>query len=112
VRELLRNPASFLAVARFVAAEPDSVDAEAVWALRHAAEQGDAAGQVNLGVCYADGRGGLRKGEVEAVRLYRLAAERGDAEGLSRSKALSQLWRNVDGLLRLALRFAGRGGRS
>ena len=50
--------------------------------LRQAAEQGDAAAQVNLGVMYAKGQGVL-KDEAEAVKWYRLAAEQGDASAQS-----------------------------
>ena len=44
-----------------------------------AADQGQAAGQNNLGIFYRDGRGGLVKDEREAARLFRLAADQGNA---------------------------------
>jgi TPR repeat protein len=46
---------------------------------RLSADQGDATAQVNLGIFYANGRGGLSKDEREAARLYRLAADQGNA---------------------------------
>ena len=45
-----------------------------------AADQGDAASQYNLGIFYAQGRGGLPKDDREAARLFKLAADQGDAE--------------------------------
>ncbi len=48
---------------------------------RLAADQGNAAGQVNLGVLYQEGRGGLTKNERETARLFRLAADQGFAPG-------------------------------
>ena len=48
-------------------------------ALRHAAEQGDARAQHDLGVGYATGEG-VPQDDAEAVRWYRLAAEQGLAE--------------------------------
>ena len=50
-----------------------------VEAVRLAAEQGDAAAQINLGVMYAEGRG-VPQDDAEAVRWFRLAAEQRDAE--------------------------------
>ena len=47
-------------------------------ATRHAAEQGDADAQFNLGVAYATGRG-VPQDDAETVRWYRLAAEQGNA---------------------------------
>jgi TPR repeat protein len=64
---------------------PDAIDRsakndnEAVRLFRLAADQGNALGQANLGIMYAQGRGGLAKDDKEAVRLYRLAADQGDA---------------------------------
>jgi TPR repeat protein len=43
---------------------------------RHAAEEGDANGQYNLGQCYEAGHG-VEKNEAEAVLWYRKAAEQG-----------------------------------
>jgi hypothetical protein len=37
----------------------------------------------NLGGMYAEGRGGLRKDEVQAVGWFRKAADAGDASGMS-----------------------------
>jgi TPR repeat protein len=62
-------------------------DAEAVRWYRKAAEQGNAAGQTNLGWMYAEGRGGLAKDDGEAVRWYRKAAEQGDPEARSKLRA-------------------------
>jgi TPR repeat protein len=45
-----------------------------------AADQGDAGGQDNLGICYLTGRGGLPKDEREAARLFKLAADQGNAQ--------------------------------
>jgi TPR repeat protein len=42
---------------------------------RKAAEQGLATAQLNLGLMYADGRGGLSKSESQAAGWYRKAAE-------------------------------------
>ena len=47
-------------------------------ATRHAAEQGDADAQFDLGFMYATGRG-VPQDDVEAVRWYRLATEQGHA---------------------------------
>ncbi len=49
--------------------------------LRRLAGQGDASAQVNLGLLYENGRGGLPKDDREAARLYKLAADQGDAGG-------------------------------
>ena len=54
-------------------------DAEAVRWYRLAAEQGDAAAQVNLGVDVLKTDGVSPRDDAEAVRWYRLAAEQGDA---------------------------------
>ena len=43
-----------------------------------AANQGDAAAQYNLGVCYYNGEG-VTKDIKEAARLFKLAADQGDA---------------------------------
>ena len=48
-----------------------------------ASDQGNALAQVNLGVLYENGRGGLPKNDREAARLYKLAADQGDAGGQS-----------------------------
>ena len=47
-------------------------------ATRHAAEQGDADAQYNLGVAYDNGEG-VPQDHAEAARWYRLAAEQGNA---------------------------------
>jgi TPR repeat protein len=49
---------------------------------RKAAEQGNAAAQFNLGLCYDNGEG-VVKDEVEAVKWYRKAAEQGLAQAQS-----------------------------
>ena len=54
-------------------------DVEFVRLYRLSADQGNAQGQVNLGLMYALGRGGLPKDDVEAARLYRLSADQGNA---------------------------------
>ena len=53
--------------------------AEAVKWYRKAAEQGFAAAQYNLGVCYYSGEG-VAKDAAEAVKWFRKAAEQGFAE--------------------------------
>ena len=50
----------------------------AVKIFRKLAEQGDAAGQINLGKMYANGEGVLQD-YAETVKWYRLAAEQGNA---------------------------------
>ena len=52
-----------------------------------AANQGDAAAQYNLGVCYECGEG-VAKDIKEAVRLYKLAAAQGVAEAKQALKRL------------------------
>jgi TPR repeat protein len=44
-----------------------------------AARQGNALGQVNLGLFYSQGRGGLPKDDREAARLFELSADQEDA---------------------------------
>ena len=46
---------------------------------RSYATEGDAAGQVNLGVMYTNGRG-VTQDDAEAVRWYRKAADQGIAK--------------------------------
>ena len=53
-------------------------DAELVKQFREDADLGYPKAQFNLGVMYANGRGGL-KNDVEAVKWYRKAAEQGNA---------------------------------
>ena len=60
------------------AVTPASAQDQDYEATRHAAEQGEAIAQSNLGVMYATGRG-VPQDDAEAVRWYRLAAEQGDA---------------------------------
>jgi hypothetical protein len=55
---------------------------------RLAADQNNAYGQMNLGVFYRDGRGGLAKNEREAARLLKLAADQGNANART---ALNQI---------------------
>ena len=45
------------------------------------AAKGNADAQTNLGISYAQGRGGLAKDDREAARLYKLAADQGNAGG-------------------------------
>ncbi len=54
--------------------------AKAVKWYRRATDQGDAAGQSLLAVCYFFGNG-VDKNEVEAARLFRFSAEQGNAVG-------------------------------
>mgnify|MGYP000898060131 CR=1 FL=1 len=49
---------------------------------RRAAEMGDPRGMYKLGVCYEDGKGGLKKDYAKAVELYRKAAEAGNANAM------------------------------
>ncbi len=51
---------------------------DAVVAYRDAASRSNAVAQTNLGIFYANGRGGLSKDDREAARLYRLAADQGE----------------------------------
>jgi TPR repeat protein len=48
---------------------------------RKAADQGYAAAQYNLGVCYDNG-GGVVQDKAEAVKWYRKAADQGNVEAL------------------------------
>ena len=57
----------------------DDAEADVRW-YRRAAEQGNASGQVNLGLRYSTGRG-VARDDAEAVRWYRRAAEQGNASG-------------------------------
>jgi hypothetical protein len=54
-------------------------DATEAARLKLAADRGEAAAQVNLGVFYENGFGGLPKDDREAARLYKLAADQGNA---------------------------------
>jgi len=56
------------------------------WAL---VDQGYAQAQLNLGVMYEHGRGGLAKDERGAVRLYKLAADQGNNEAKSWAERLT-----------------------
>jgi TPR repeat protein len=71
------------------------------------AEQGNARGQYNLGVMYANGRG-VPQDYAEAMRWYRLAAEQGDAvaqgllgsyyvtgQGVPQDDILAHMWFNI-----------------
>ena len=84
-------------------------DAEAVRWYRLAADQGDAGGQNNLGVMYADGRG-VPEDDAEAVRWYRLAADQGladaqnnlgvmyaNGEGVPQDNVTAHMWFNIAG---------------
>jgi TPR repeat protein len=59
---------------------PQDDAAAASW-YRKAADQGNDIGQVNLGLFYEEGRGGLQKDDREATRLYKLAADQGNVGG-------------------------------
>ncbi len=69
-------------------AEPDADTKEETfnW-YRKAAEQGDAAAQYNLGLCYCNGWG-VSKDMTEAVEWYRKAAEQGNAPAQEKLKEL------------------------
>ena len=45
-------------------------DKEAARLYKLAADQGNATAQANLGIFFQDGRGGLRKSDQEAARLF------------------------------------------
>ena len=74
---------------------------------RLAAEQGNAYGQFNLGVMYANGQGVVQD-NAEAVKLYRLAAEQGyasaqfnlggmygDGQGVIQDNVMAHMWLNI-----------------
>jgi hypothetical protein len=88
-------------------AEPrrGSQETEETRRYRLAADRGDADRQVNLGVLYELGRGGLPKDEREAARLYKLAADQGNAWGQTN---LGLLYQNGRGDLRKDEREAAR----
>ena len=54
-----------------------------VTAIRSSAAAGYAPAQTTLGYLYGEGRAGLPKDDVEAVRLFRLAVAQSDAEAMS-----------------------------
>lgn len=56
-------------------------ESQTIHLYRAAADGGDADAQVNLGLLYETGRGGLPKDDREAARLYKLAADRGNSRG-------------------------------
>jgi TPR repeat protein len=66
---------------KFVANQEKAMsdDREAARLYKLAADQGDAAAQFNLGVYYAQGRGGLPQDDREAARLFKLAVDHGHA---------------------------------
>ena len=68
--------------------------ADAVAAIRLAAEQGDAVAQYDLGMLYAEGRG-VPQDETEAVRWLRLAADQGLARAQSNLGVMYQNGRGV-----------------
>ena len=76
------------------AVTPASAQDQDYEATRHAAEQGEAIAQSNLGVMYATGRG-VPQDDAEAVRWYRLAAEQGDARAQSNLGAMYATGRGV-----------------
>src|ERR1700721_1324746 len=55
-------------------------DEETARLLKRAADQGNAYGQLNLGLFNRDGRGGLSKDDREAARLFKLAADQAQAD--------------------------------
>jgi TPR repeat protein len=58
-----------------------SAEAKAAGLFKIAAGHGNADGQVNLGVFYRDGHGGLRKDDRKAARLFQLSADQGNEWG-------------------------------
>ncbi len=54
-------------------------DVEAVRRYKLGADRGDADAQMNLGMMYGSGRGGLARDPLEAARLYKLSADQGNA---------------------------------
>ena len=62
-----------------LAVTPASAQDQDYEAILHAAEQGNALAQNNLGFMYSKGRG-VPQDYAEAVRWYRLAAEQGNAD--------------------------------
>ena len=58
-----------------------AVSPSEVQVYRHAADQGDAVAQSNLGMLYEKGEG-VRQDYAEAVKWYRLAAEKGSVSAL------------------------------
>ena len=66
-------------------------ESQTIHLYRAAADGGDADAQVNLGLLYETGRGGLPKDDREAARLYKLAADRGNSRGGSISGASTRL---------------------
>jgi TPR repeat protein len=53
-------------------------DREAARLFKLAADQGNADAQTNLGIFYANGRGGLPRDDREAARLFKHAADKGN----------------------------------
>ena len=60
-------------------AKGDYATALRLW--RDLAEHGDASAQVNLGIMYLSGRGGLPQDDRQAVELFRKSADQGNALG-------------------------------
>ena len=56
----------------------ESEDRQSVEEIKAKAEKGDAGAQVNLGNCYAEGRG-VPQDNAEAVKWFRKAADQGNA---------------------------------
>ena len=120
----MTHASRFVAVAVLVALVLLNVSCESqtpeIDALRTRAEQGDAEGQVLLGVRYRDGTG-VPQDAVEAVRWYRLAAEQGYAfgqnnlalmydtgEGVPQDDVQAHMWFNLAASLRLTGGFGVR----
>jgi len=78
---------------------------EAVKWYRLSAEQGLAAGQVNLGLMYEHGGGGLLRNHEEAVRWYKMAAAQGYASGQNSLGEMYQMGKGTPQNYREAVRL-------
>ena len=84
-------------------------DVEAARRYKLAADHGDADAQLNLGMMYRAGRGGLAPDPREAARLYKLSADQGNAVAqlqlaymYENGDVLPKDWREAARLYRLA----------
>jgi len=82
-------------------------EAAAVKWYRKAADQGNATGQVNLGLMYEQGRG-VARDEAEAVKWYRKAADQGDATGQANLGLMYEQGRGVAKDLAAAQRWLAK----
>ena len=82
-------PSSVSGLCTRVAAACGKITAEAVKWYRHAAEQGDADAQFNLGKMYAEGQG-VPQADTEALKWYRRAADQGNADAQSACENLKK----------------------